>query len=250
MMVDFPKTEEIPGLRQLWKEAFGDSDAFLDLFFQNGFHPNRCRCITDRGAVVAALYWFDCSFADRKIAYLYAVATARSHQGQGLCRKLMADTHELLKSKGYAGAILVPGEKSLFRFYGAMGYEAIACVETYHCPPGETPSPVTILSPDAYATLRRRLLPANAVLQEGDNLRFLSQICTLYGGDGWVMAASTPGETLTAMEFLGDTAQIPGILATLGATEGNFRTPGNEAFAMYLPFDGSEKPAYFGLAFD
>ena len=161
-----------------------------------------------------------------------------------------SNTHELLKSKGYAGAILVPGEKSLFRFYGAMGYQTIACAKHFHCTAADFATAVTVLDTDAYATLRRRLLPANAVLQEGDNLRFLSQICTLYGGDGWVMAASTPGETLTAMEFLGDTAQIPGILATLGATEGNFRTPGSEAFAMYLPFDGSEKPAYFGLAFD
>ena len=250
MTIDYPKNHDLPGLRQLWKEAFGDSDAFLDIFFATGFSPYRCRCITDKSNVLAALYWFDCSLSGRKIAYLYAVATARSHRGQGLCRRLMTDVQVLLAETGYAGAVLVPGEESLFDFYGKMGYKTIPCANTFPATPGETPSPVTILSPDAYATLRRRLLPANAVLQEGDNLRFLSEIYTLYGGADWVMAAIADDHTFTAMEFLGNTDAIPGILAALHKPMGIFRTPGDHPFAMYLPFDNAEAPAYFGLPFD
>lgn len=248
MTIDHPA--DTTGLRQLWKEAFGDSDAFLDIFFQHGYSPRRCRCITHGDAVAAALYWFDCHFAGKKIAYLYAIATAVSHRGMGLCTKLMADTHALLAEQGYAGAILVPGEKSLFDFYGAMGYQTIACADTIRCTPAAAPTPVTILSADAYAALRRQLLPAGGVLQEGENLTFLAEICQLYGGNGWVMAATTEGETLTAMEFLGDTAAIPGILTALGKRTGTFRTPGNLPFAMYLPLGLSEPPAYFGLPFD
>ena len=248
MIIDHPN--ETAGLRQLWKEAFGDSDAFLDIFFTHGYSPRRCRCITEGNTVAAALYWFDCSFSGKKIAYLYAVATALSHRGQGLCRKLMADTHALLARQGYAGAILVPGEESLFDFYATMGYQSIPCADTIRCTPANTPFPVTALSADAYATLRRQLLPKKGVLQEGENLTFLAEICTLYGGDSWVMAASAEGNTLTAMEFLGDTAPIPGILATLNMAHGTFRIPGEAPFAMYLPFDGGDAPSYFGLAFD
>ena len=248
MTIDYP--EETAGLRQLWKEAFGDSDAFLDIFFATAYSPRRCRCIRKKGTVAAALYWFDCSFAGKKIAYLYAVATALSYRGQGLCRKLMAHTHALLKCQGYAGAILVPGEEGLFRFYGAMGYQAIACAAEMTCAAGEPSTAVTALDADDYAARRRQLLPDNAVLQEGENLAFLSEICNLYGGDGWIMAASTQGSALNAMEFLGDTAQIPGILTALGRELGTFRTPGNRPFAMYLPFDGTTVPSYFGLPFD
>ena len=248
MIIDQPT--ETAGLRQLWKEAFGDTDAFLDIFFARGYDPKRCRCIREQGKVVAALYWFDCSLDGRKIAYLYAVATAKSHRGQGLCHRLMADTHALLRAEGYAGAILVPGEGGLFRFYAAMGYQTIPCIRQGQYTPSDPCTAVTRLSVDAYAELRRQLLPKNAVVQEGENLSFLSEIATLYGGSGWVMAASTQGEDLTAMEFLGDTAEIPGILAALGKKSGSFRTPGNDPFAMYLPFDGGTAPAYFGLAFD
>ena len=61
MIIDHPTTTQIPQLRSLWKEAFGDSDAFLDIFFQRAFSPQRCCCVTQGDAVVAALYWFDCS---------------------------------------------------------------------------------------------------------------------------------------------------------------------------------------------
>jgi len=54
MTIDYP-TEAV-GLRQLWKEAFGDSDAFLDIFFNHGYSRRRCRCITDGGTVGVRLY--------------------------------------------------------------------------------------------------------------------------------------------------------------------------------------------------
>ena len=248
MTIDYP-TETVD-LRQLWKEAFGDSDAFLGIFFAKGYSPRRCRCITDGDTVAAALYWFDCSLEGRKIAYLYAVATAISHRGKGLCRQLMADTHALLASQGYAGAILVPGEESLFDFYAKMGYQTISCAACHTCTPAESAADLTPLSPDAYAARRRQLLPQGGVIQEGGNLAFLSELCDLYGGDGWVMAASTEKNILTAMEFLGDTVVTGGILTALGKESGTFRTPGSAPFAMYLPFDNSPTPTYFGLAFD
>ena len=39
MIIKPPSKEEIPQLRTLWQEAFGDSDAFLDIFFSNAFAP-------------------------------------------------------------------------------------------------------------------------------------------------------------------------------------------------------------------
>ena len=77
MTIDLPKPGQIPQLRQLWQEAFGDSDAFLDSFFSLSFAPERCRCVTEENHVTAALYWFDCSCHGGKMAYLYAVATGK-----------------------------------------------------------------------------------------------------------------------------------------------------------------------------
>ena len=94
VIVDEPLESQIPQLRKLWKEAFGDSEEFLNIFYETGFHRSRCRCVTMEDKVVAALYWFDCSRKEtlsdaedkrdlntHKLAYIYAVATLEEFQG-------------------------------------------------------------------------------------------------------------------------------------------------------------------------
>ena len=103
MRIDQPAPTHIPALRQLWQEAFGDSDAFLDGFFDTAFSPDRCLCVFEED-LAAAVYWFDCRFAGRKIAYLYALATKKSHRGRGIARALMEETVARLQKTGYAGA--------------------------------------------------------------------------------------------------------------------------------------------------
>ena len=93
-----PADSLIPSLRDLWKAAFGDTDAFLDDFFSTAYAPHRCRCIVMDGQVAAALYWLDCACEGRKLAYIYAVATHPHHRGKGLCRTLMSETMEVLRA--------------------------------------------------------------------------------------------------------------------------------------------------------
>ena len=47
--------------------------------------------------------------SNHRIAYIYAVATAKKFQRKGICHKLMEETHKDLSAYGYEGAILVPG---------------------------------------------------------------------------------------------------------------------------------------------
>ena len=250
MTIDHPKTGETPALRRLWQEAFGDTEEFLDLFFSVAYDPARCRRILDR-TVAAALYWFDCETDGRKIAYLYAVATAEQHRGRGLCRTLMADVHDLLAQQGYAGAILVPGTAALFRFYEKLGYKTCASLGEYSWTAGEKPATLQPVDAARYAILRRQLLPAGAVLQERENLAFLAALGRFYTGPGLaVWAAKDPEGNITG-ELLGDLSQGPGVVKALGANKGTFRSPvGHRAFAMYHGFDGGAAPSYLGFAFD
>ena len=122
MNIDFPCSDDIKSLRDLWKEAFGDDDSFLDNFFRSAYCEKRARCIKSEGQIIAALYWFDCMYNDNKIAYVYAVATAMKYRGKGYCNILMNDTHKLLNIIGYSGVILVPATDKLFKFYEKLGY--------------------------------------------------------------------------------------------------------------------------------
>lgn len=239
----------ITELRRLWKQAFGDTDAFLDDFFATGYSPERCHYLLQDGQLAAALYWFDCQLKDRKMAYVYAVATDEAFRNRGLCRRLLDETHGRLRSLGYSGALLVPGSQSLFRLYEKLGYRTCSYIAEVTCPAG-TPVEMHAISADEYARLRQKHLSANSVLQEGVTLDFLSRFADFYAGDGFVLAASLEGQTAYVQELLG-TADTAGVVSALGAIQGRVRTPGQETpFAMYYALDAGPAPAYFGLALD
>ena len=251
MRIDHPTSGEIYGLRQLWKEAFGDTDGFLDAFFSTGFSPERCLYAGEGGTVAAALYWFHGSCDHKKIAYIYALATKESHRGRGIARALLERAAETLKDQGVSGMLLVPGGPTLFDMYRKLGFADTLYVDEFSVEAAGGPVPVRQISGEEYARLRREALPAGSVVQEGENLAFLASFARLYAGDGWLLAGVLEDDRFTGMEFLGDRRVAPGILAALGAKSGTFRAPGEaRPFAQYRSLDGTPAPRYFGLAFD
>lgn len=247
-----PDETMIPGLRRLWKAAFGDTDEFLDSFFSAAYGPDRCRCVVIDGEPAAALYWFDCQLDNAKLAYIYAVATDPAHRGKGLCKSLMADTMDTLTSAGYNGAALVPQEPWLVEMYKGMGFAPCTAVSEFHVMAAADPIPVRKVDAAKFAALRRSLLPPGAVIQEGENLRFLETLAAFYAGPDWTAAAAEVDGMLWCPEFLGDPALAAGLVKALGYREGGFRMPGVERpFAMFRPLAvDCHKPQYLGFAFD
>ncbi len=247
MTIDLPDFSDIAALKALWKEAFGDTDAFLDAFFTAGFSPVRCRICRIDGTPVAVLYWFDCECRGEKLAYLYAIATAKAHQGKGLCRALMRDTHKHLSALGYAGCVLVPGSESLFRFYEQIGYRTFGSVRQFSCTASATPAAMRKIDKKEYAALRRQYLPANAVVQEGALLAFLQTQSCFYAGDDFVLVATNAH----IAELLGNVDAAGDILCALQLPSATVRTAGaGRSFAMYYPLSQETLPSYFALALD
>ena len=252
MTFDAPTGEQIPQLLTLWNQVFGEYNGFWELFLETAFAKERCRCITENGQITASLCWFDCTLGDEKIAYIYAVVTHPAHRGKGLCRALLADTHHHLSETGYAAALLVPAEEPLRAMYRKLGYRDATAVREFTCT-AETPSiPLRAIGPEEYAALRRTFLPQGSVLQEEENLAFLSRQAQFYTGKNILLAAYQEEDTLHCMELLGDSTAAPGIVKTLLCQTGHFRTPGTEIpFAMYCPLTkNAPAPQYFGFAFD
>ena len=250
MKIEHPTEQQFSDLKWLWKEAFEDDDAFIDRFFQVAFDPQRCFCLCREGILLAAAYWFDVEFSGKPAAYVYAVATATAHRGQGLCRELMAAIHRHLNSLGYAGVMLVPGNDGLREMYGKLGYEDFGGMEEVALLAGDQPITVTQITQEEYAQLRRQYLPTDGVVQEGENLCFLRQFYRFYKGDECLFAAASTGLELFAAELLGNPATAPGILAAMAVPSGVFRMPGVTPYAMYHSLDGQEAPSYFAFAFD
>lgn len=252
MTVSSPKNSDTPQLFSLFSDAFGDGGEFVSLFFDTVFSPERARVIYKNGKIVAMLYWLDCEYMGKPLAYIYAVATSKDYRSQGLCRMLMEGTHKHLKSLGYCGAILVPGEPSLFDFYSKLGYKTATYIDEFMCKSATQGCDFLKIDKNEYALLRRGYLPKGAVIQEKENLKFLDTLAHFIKGEDFILAYSIYNGKLHAYELLGAREKAPNILSALGVASGTFRTVGKgKPFAMLCPFDKSlAPPTYFVFAFD
>lgn len=252
MIISEPNSGHIPELRQLWKAAFGDGDDFLDMFYSTAYAPWRCRCVLDEDQVTAVLYWFDCTCEGQKLAYIYAVATDPRYRNQGLCRRLMDNTAAHLKNLGYAGAMLLPQSVGLRQMYSKMGYVPCTDIGEITCAAAGEPLELTELTAETYAALRKTTLPPGSVIQEGENLSYLTGFAKFYQGPDFLAVAIREEDHAICYEFLGDLTKAPSFLQTLRVKNGAIRHPGHEIpFAMYTPFvPNCPNPEYFAFAFD
>lgn len=249
MTINCPGQKDVFCLRQIWQEAFGDSDAFLDGFFAAGFSPERCLCVFHEDRPVSVAYWFDCLWEEKKLAYVYAVATKQQWRGMGLSTALLRALHGRLAASGYHGVILVPGEAALVDFYDPMGYKSCCPMDTVtvKAAPGKD-RPERITAPD-YSRHRRRLLPAGGVVQEGAAVAYLETFAQLYTCRDALFSFTREKSTLYFQEYLGDPAHLPGIIGALGGKKGVVRLPGTGLGAMYLALEEDPAlPSYFGLS--
>lgn len=246
MTIDAPR--QIPDLKELWQQAFEDSPAFIDSFFRTGFSPERCRCLYVDDTLAAALYWFDCLWKGKKLAYVYAVATDETFRGQGLCRRLMEDIHRHLQSAGYAGVLLVPGEPGLFRLYEKLGYIPCCPMQTVTVLAGTAPVAVRPISASAYTVARKKHLPADAVWQDEAALAYAQTFMDFYEGPGSAFCGAVEESVFKFQEFIGDMEDVPGIVRHFCCESGVVSFPGKRHRAMYHALDGSpELPTYFGI---
>ena len=230
--------------KALWSAAFGD-DGWIDSFFRTAFQAENTLAIFRDGQLAAGLAWMDVTCEGRRLAYLYAVATAPEYRHQGLCRELMANAQKALAARGYDGSVLVPADDGLRQMYAAMGYRSFGGVENL-TPPAGAPVPLWEVTPEEYAALRRNYLPQGGIVQEDGAIEYLAESAKLYAGNGFLLAATED----EPMELLGDASQAAGIVGALGKDQGTFRLPGPSPFAMFRPIcDDSWTPAYFGLDF-
>lgn len=238
----------IKGLKDLWKQAFGDTDEFLEDFFCVAFSEERCATTEEDGKIAAMLYWFDCAWEGKKVAYIYAVATDEAYRNRGLCRALMESTHQKLQSLGYAGAVLVPGSLSLFSLYKKLGYTPFCSALTVTLDADEEGADLAALSHDEYSRRRMPRLPKDSVVQDDLTFDFLATFCDFYVANDCLFCGSMEEDIFYFQEFLGDPRHVPGILNALGAKKGTLRMEGDTPFAMYRPLGNTlEMPGHFDI---
>ena len=192
--------EDVPAQRELWKLAFGDSDAYLDNFYRTYYRSDRVILLEEDGAVRSMTAWFDTTLVlpgqgEHRSAYLYAVATHPDCRGRGLAAALLAGADEYLRSLGIPAVTTVPAERSLHDFFGANGFRecfrilggTLRC-EEIPVPPSNVLRPAL---PEEYGRVREELLKdIPHIAYPEDALAYQAGCCAL--GDGGLFVGDTP----------------------------------------------------------
>ena len=192
--------EDVPAQRELWKLAFGDSDAYLDNFYRTYYRSDRVILLEEDGAVRSMTAWFDTTLVlpgqgEHRSAYLYAVATHPDCRGRGLAAALLAGADEYLRSLGIPAVTTVPAERSLHDFFGANGFRecfrilggTLRC-EEIPVPPSNVLRPA---SPAEYGRVREELLKdIPHISYPEDALAYQAGCCAL--GDGGLFVGDAP----------------------------------------------------------
>ncbi len=116
----------IAELKGLWKEVFGDSDEYLDIFFSRIYKENNTLVHCIDGKPAAALYMIPYEiYINGKyylMQYLYALATKAEYRRKGIMTELIHQAHRIGKKRGYISSVLIPACQDLYAYYQHLGY--------------------------------------------------------------------------------------------------------------------------------
>ena len=143
----------------LWRTCFGDSEAFISLYFDRVYKDENAMTIEKDGKIVSALQIVPHTMTylgtEISVGYISGACTTPEERGQGLMRQLLQETFEEMERREIAISALIPADPWLFDYYREQGYtEAFDySVETYIRPntPVQLPK-ITVIQPEVPTT--------------------------------------------------------------------------------------------------
>jgi len=129
-MLRYAGNGDIPGLKKLWRECFGDKDSYIDSFFDALFAGEAVILAEENGMLCGASFflmaalWTPQGASD--IRYVYALATDPRFRGRGIAGNLLREASCRYK----APLVAQPADESLAEgFYAPLGYARDFCLE-------------------------------------------------------------------------------------------------------------------------
>ena len=252
---------DLPALRALWAQAFGDTEAEIHAFFTALYPEAMGFCAEEDGQPVAMLFALPVTAAQEetavKAAYLYAVATEQAHRGRGVCRALMEYAERELKKRYVSCLLLVPAEERLAQYYETLGYERQNGCTLRPLRVNEARGRALAVSVPDYAGLRETMLadvphvryPKAMLEYEAARARFYR---LELGYELGCAAVSVQDGTAVVEELLPDLHMLPALAAAVPAERYVVRTPGgSELSCMAKWLDGTAfAPVYLAFPFD
>lgn len=192
---------EVVRQKEIWKRCFGDSDSFIDFYYENRYKAEDTVVLINRGQISAMLTLIPIRVVtpggqSHDAAMLYAIATHPDDQHRGFASQIINFSNQFLGQPYKKLSVLVPAEEPLFDFYRKLGYqdgffireallkdEEINHFDLRNLSPSSSCgiSPVT---PEIYNQTRDRLLRGNLyVAYDNNEIAYQKKLSQMSGAD-------------------------------------------------------------------
>lgn len=125
-MIDYPSLSDEADLRALWKQVFGDSDEFIDLFFRNRYSVDSALVYRQAGRITSMIFFpgYDFKYGENfgRLGYICGAATLPDFRGRGIMSELLLGAFDEMKNRGDDFSALIPASDSLYVYYAKFGY--------------------------------------------------------------------------------------------------------------------------------
>ena len=166
-MIRLARPDDLPGIKRLWMQAFHDSEAATDFYFEHRMPLadllENLLIDTQDGELRGMLSLLPIDLVSGGVSYparyFFAIATDERFRRLGISTRLIEEAERITMERGGVASLLVPANPPLFDFYVKRGYEALFSYEPAlfegaaiaDCPPGAELLPS---SPDDILRLR------------------------------------------------------------------------------------------------
>ncbi|MGI5966973.1 GNAT family N-acetyltransferase [Anaerotruncus rubiinfantis] len=250
-MIQFAEESMRGAIRELWKECFGDSNAYVDLFLENHDICRQTMVFIDGVAPVAMLSLLPMTVVTAAgimpARYIYAVATRESYRGRGISTAMLEAAHKQMKAAGVKLSVLVPATAELYNFYGKRGYDTAfysgrAIVPRDQVEPFSSSFVITETTQQEFMQIRERAFAGRTmfVRWDGDALAYRmietafngGETLTITIGDAQAVAVcKNDGGIVTVKELALDGMRVEQALAVLQ------RKYNADEYRLRLPMD-------------
>lgn len=134
-------------IRHLWREAFGDSEEYLDMYFDRIYRESDALTLESDGRLVSTVLMQDYNlwFHSREVpvAYIAGVTTRRAARGHGHATALVNKALKLAHHNGKMLCAIIPAHDWLYYFFDRFGFSPVFLTDSQrftsltHLPPRE-----------------------------------------------------------------------------------------------------------------
>ena len=186
---------DIAAMKRLWDECFNDNVSYIDFIFDKVSKPSDAMVYEEDGRIVAMLLMIPTRFVLKKeiinSLYVFGACTARKYRGQGIMTKLLKQAEIRAMNSGAGLSLVVPGDRALFDYYTARGYDQVLSHRRVQIDRLDLnsvraePENVSIDIVDPYEVFKTRYLSLRDIPNiawSGKQMEFVIDDAQIYGG--------------------------------------------------------------------